>query len=322
MPPGARVHCLYYIGMLKNISEYEITAKEKLSEVKNRIQVFAMDYDGTLVDGKKYQRDDSILLFKLILENNKIPAFITARAATAVKIFIPFFKEYYRLYHSITPTYIGGGNGTILYKIDTKGVSQIYNHGLTPSDIKFIVSVWDEFAQQYLMPEALSEKGVATFQKFYMDDWAGLIPEPVLNIGKPYNGRIFTEEAKVTFVLPKDLSTHNRIVSETQKLVGEKFSVAAGDTDFCHITKSMPEDTKRMAVSTILELHGLNEDHVATFGDMPNGNDRGLLSFPNSFTNDITIIAKEKLKQPPFILPGAADGRVESVYNAVRFLLS
>ncbi len=290
----------------------------KLNEAKGKVNLFAMDYDGTLADGEKYQKDDAISIIRQILAKGKTPAFMTARAATAVKTFVPPLEEFYRNNPESVAAYIGGGNGTVLYKIDAKGVERIYNHGLALDEIKSIVAKWENYATEHLLVNELSEKGLTTFKKFYADTWENLISDEVLNIGRPFEGRIFTEEAKVTFVFPKDVNQHQKIVDDIQNLIREKFSVAAGDKDFCHITKRLNEDSKMVAVKTILKELGLEENQVVTFGDMPHGNDKGLLSFPYSFTNYVSASSNV----PPFVLPGAETDPVGSVHKAIHFLIA
>ncbi len=295
----------------------ENITQENLLQAKKTVKLFAMDYDGTLADGEHYHREDAINLIESILKANKTPAFITARAATAVKTFVPPLQDFYVKYPNSTATYIGGGNGTVLYKLDSKGLEKIYNHGLSLEEIKTIVSVWEKYAEQHLPQNDLSEKGLTTFIKFYGEDWQDLIPNEILEIGKVYNGRIFTEEAKVTFVFPQDISTHEKIVSDMRELLGNNFSISAGDKDFCHITKALKEDGKMVAVKTVLELMDLKENEVATFGDMPHGNDKGLLSFPYSFTNYLDHVSQT----PPYILAEDNLPPVGRVYKAIKFLI-
>lgn len=306
----------------KTLLDYEIIANKKLQEAKEKVKLFAMDYDGTLADGEEFKKEEAIGLIGEILNKAKIPAFITARAATAIKTFVPGLKEYYQKHSNSTPTYIAGGNGTVLYSLTLGNLEQIYSHGLSIEEIKEIVKKWEEYSKDNLVTEDLSEKGVVTFQKFNQEKWEGLIPEKVLNIGKRFEGRIFTEEAKVTFVLSKDLSIHLKVVEDMQKLVGNNFSVVAGDKDFCHITKKLSADSKLSAVKTILEIEGLKEDEIVTFGDMPHGNDKGLLSFPYSFTNYAEVLVKTDFQTPPFVLSEEGLSPVGRVHKAIQFLLS
>lgn len=306
---------------MNTIEEHGQKALEKLEEIKNLVVLFAMDFDGTLADGGEFTKEKALSLIEEIIEAGKIPAFITARAATAVKSFVPHLEGYYNNHQSAGPTYIAGGNGTVLYKLTSKSLEKIYNHGLTLDEVKHIVSVWKTYAEENLPVESLSEKGLTTFQKFYSETWDNLIPSVVLNIGREFNGRIFTEEAKVTFVFPKDISLHSKIVDNIQQLIGEGFSVTAGDKDFCHITKSLHDDTKLVGVQKILELENLAENQVVTFGDMPHGNDAGLLSFPNSFTNYSEIISQKEITTPPYVLPEDGLFPVARVHKAIHYLL-
>lgn len=304
-----------------SLEEQEYLTKQKLMVARGKVLLFGMDFDGTLSDGENYTKETAIALFIEILEKNKTPAFITARAATAVKHFVPPLEDYYKAHPTAIATYIGGGNGTVLYSVNSGGVRKIYNNGLTLDEIRFIVSEWQKYAETELPVASLSKKGLITFKKFYSETWEGLIPEAVLAAGRAYEGRIFTEEAKVTFVLPKDTEIHNKIIADIQSKVGNEFSAVAGDKDFCHITKRLHSDSKAVAIETILKELNLNKDQVATFGDMPHGNDKGLLSFPFSFTNEGEIDSINPINKPPYILPIEGLGPIARVYKAVRFLL-
>ena len=301
--------------MIDMSENHESITQAKLREAKIKCQLFAMDYDGTLADGEQYKREEAIALIKEILAHGKTPAFITARAVTAVKIFVPPLDEYYQKFSDSGPTYIAGGNGTVLYRFNAKKLEQIYNHGLSLQEVKIIVEKWENYANENLPVQSSSGKGLKTFREFYKDNWDHLIPDEVLDVGRIFAGRIFTEEAKVTFVFPKDISRHEQIVADMQRLVGGDFSVAAGDKDFCHITKRLEEDSKVVAIKTIMKELGLTENQVVTFGDMPYGNDKGLLSFPYSFTN------YSATHQPPFVLAGSETDPVGSVHKAVSFLI-
>ena len=297
-------------------------AQAKLAEAKQHCELLAMDFDGTLADGNQYQKEDALGLITEILACQKTPAIITARAATAVKTFVPPLQAYYRKHPDALATYIAGGNGTVLYCLNTKGIEALYNQGLTLAQVKTIVAQWQSYADVELPLAGLSEKGLQTFKQFYTEDWQYLIPAAVLDLGRSFAGRIFTEEAKVTFVFPKDVSRHQSIVAAVQTLIGNDFCVAAGDKDFCHITKRLQADSKQVAVKAILQRLGLNETQVASFGDMPHGNDRGLLSFPYSFTNcDEFASKKNDFQVPPYVLPDPDLAPVARVYKAIRYML-
>ena len=298
--------------------------KIKLKEAKSLIKLFAFDYDGTIYDGCDFKFPEVIALIEKILASGQSVSLITARAASAVKTFVPPLKEFLTDKGITEPIFIGGGNGTILYELKKDELKKIYNHGLDTGEINWIIDWWKKvFVKFNINTDDLAENGLETFRKFLSEDWAGYIPDEILNLCRPYEGKIFTEEAKVTFVLPKDEIAREKIISEIKNELGGQYSVVAGDKTFCHITKKLQEDGKVVAVKTILGIMGLNLNQVATFGDMPTGNDAGLLSFPFSFTNSEGF-SKEKnnFDQPLYILINSDLAPVARIYKAVEYLLA
>lgn len=298
--------------------------KVKLVEAKPRIKLFGLDYDGTIYDGADYKLPQVFALVEKILAKDKSVAFITARAATALKTLVPPLHELLAQKNISIPNFIAGGNGTTLYEVKKDGLVEIYNHGLGLPQIKCAVDVGRKVYEKLeINRDDLSEKGLETFQKFLKEDWTGYIPPEIVDVCRPFEGEIFTEEAKVTFVLPKDKTLHKKIVKNAQTELGKNYSIAAGDETFIHITKRLGEDSKTVAIKTILNFLGLKENQVATFGDMPNGNDAGLLSFPYSFTNSEEFVKiKKNLQQPPFVLMDSDTAPVGRVYKAIDYLLS
>ncbi|MFA7653854.1 MAG: HAD hydrolase family protein [Candidatus Magasanikbacteria bacterium] len=296
----------------------------KLVEAKPLIKLFGLDYDGTIADGKDYTIKDAVALIGQILLKGKSVAFVTARAATAIKTFIPPLEEFFIKNKISTPIYIGGGNGIILYEFKNNELKKIYSHGLTVDKISHAIDVWQKVYDQFnINTGLLSEKGLDTFRKFLKDDWEGLIPKDIYQLCLPFGGQIFTEEAKFTFVLPADQSVHQEIITAVRVGLGKSYQVSAGDTHFAHITKALHEDSKMVAIKTILKTLNLELNQVATFGDMPNGNDAGLLSFPYSFTNDQNFVNQEnELSGSPYILCNQDMSPVSNVYVAINYLLS
>jgi len=296
--------------------------KIKLKEARQLIKLFAFDYDGTVYDGRDFKFPEVIALIEKILASGQSASLITARAASAVKTFVPPLKEFLIDKGITEPIFIGGGNGTILYELKSDELKKIYNHGLNIDEINMVINSWKKVYEEFKINTVdLAEGGLETFRKFLSEDWAGYIPDEILNLCRPYEGEIFTEEAKVTFVLSKDEITREKIISEIKNELGGEYSVAAGDKTFCHITKKLQEDGKVVAVKTILGIMGLDLNQVATFGDMPAGNDAGLLSFPFSFTNsDEFIKEKNNFDQPPYILIDSDLTSVARIYKAVEYL--
>lgn len=296
----------------------------KLAEAKPLVKLFAFDYDGTVYDGRDFKFPEVIALIEKILANGKSVSIITARAASAVKTFVPPLKEFLASKDINEPIFIGGGNGTILYELKKDELKKVYSYGLNIDEINWIISGWKKIYEEFKINTVdLAEKGMETFPKFLSEDWTGYIPDEILNLCRPYEGKIFTEEAKVAFVLPKDEIMREKIIDEIKNELGEQYSVAVGDKTFCHITKRLEEDSKAVAIKTILKIMGLGPNQVATFGDMPLGNDAGLLSFPYSFTNSEEFInLKKDSDQPPYILNDPDLTPVARVYKVVDHFCS
>lgn len=296
----------------------------KLKEARPLIKLFAFDYDGTISDGVNYKQPQVFALVEKILNNNKSTAFITARAATALKTLVPPLQELLSKKNISVPCFIAGGNGTTLYEVKKNELIEIYNHGLELSQVLEAVKVCRKVYEKLKISNAdLAEKGLETFRKFLRENWKGYVPSEIIDICRPYHGELFTEQAKVTFVLPKDKTLHENIVAELNNELGENCRAAAGDDTYIHITRKLKEDGKVVAIKTILKLMGLEQNQVATFGDMPIGNDAGLLSFPYSFTNSEEFIKiKKDLPPPPYILAEPDLSPVGRIYKIIDYLIS
>jgi len=259
-------------------------------------------------------------------------AIITASASTALKRFGPAFQELLNKKDFNARCFIAGGNGTTLFEVKKAasavaeaslapsgrdGLAEIYNHGMNLEQVQKAVEIGKRVYEKIGIKNSdLSEKGLENFKKFLQDKWEGYVPAEIIDVCRPYNGEIFTERAKVTFVLPKDKSLHEKLAIELNAELSGEYRAAAGDDTYIHITKKLEKDGKVVAIKTILKLMSLGENQVATFGDMPMGNDAGLLSFPYSFTN-----AEQSPKQPPYVLSEPDLSPVARVYKAIEFLL-
>jgi hydroxymethylpyrimidine pyrophosphatase-like HAD family hydrolase len=297
---------------------------EKLKEAKSSIKIFGLDYDGTIVDGVDFKLPEAIGLIEKIIDSNKSVAFITARAATALKILVPSIQELIASKKNHPSCFISGGNGANLYEIKSDSLVSIYNHGLDLTDIEYIVtSVQNIYKELGITHNDLVEKGIETFRKFLKDNWNNYIPQEIFDLCLTSDGEFFTEEAKVTFVLPKEKATHQALVKQLNKALREQYQVLAGDETYLHITKRLAGDGKKLAIETILSRLHLNEKEVITFGDMPQGNDAGLLSFPFSFTNsDEFAKTKEDNSGPPYVLCDSELTPVARVHKIINYLVS
>ena len=310
--------------MLRVFERHSELTNKKLKEAKSLVKLIALDYDGTIYDGGEYKQPEVFALVEKILDKNKSVVFITARAATALKTLAPPLQELLIQKDINFPNFTAGANGTTLYEVKKDGLVGIYNHGLELAQILVAVDAGRKIYEKLKIGNAdLAEKGLETFRRFLQENWDGYVPSEILDVCRPYNGEIFIEQAKVTFVLPKDKSLHQKIAVELNQELGKDFSAALGDDTYVHITKKLEEDSKVVAIKTILKILGLEQNQVATFGDMPTGNDAGLLSFPYSFTNSEEFInIKKNLDQPPYILIEPDLTPVGRVYKAIDFLLT
>lgn len=298
-------------------------AQQKLKEAKKEIKLLGLDFDGTVVDGIGYNMPEAADLFGKIISAGISVSFITARSATALKSIVPALQT--KMIEVDTPPscFIAGGNGTNLYEVGKNYLKQIYNYGLNFNEIITIVDSGRKIYNHFQIKHSgLAEKGLETFRKFLQDKWEGYIPKEIIKICRPYENAIFTEEAKVTFVLPKDKTIHPALISALNEILGSKYQVLAGDETYVHITKKLTADGKLTAVKQILDFLNLSEYQVATFGDMPEGNDAGLLSFPYSFTNSEEYAARKIGEKPPYILEGKNLTPVARIYETIEYLIS
>lgn len=294
-----------------------------MKEAKSLIKLFGLDYDGTVSDAEHKQPQVFALVEKIFAKNKSV-AFITARAATAIKVLVPPLQELLNRENVSVPSFVAGGNGTTLYEVKKNELIEIYNHGFDLPQIKRAVEVGRKVYEKLGIGSAdLADKGLETFKKFLTESWDGYVPAEMIDVCRPFSGELFTEQAKVTFVLPKDKSLHPKVVAELNESLGEEYRASAGDETYVHITRKLSEDSKTVAIKKILEILNLRQTEVATFGDMPTGNDAGLLSFPYSFTNsDEFVDVKTEMEKPPYVLPGADLSPVDRVYKAIEYLIA
>lgn len=306
-----------------DITAHKELARVKLEEAKPLIKLFGLDYDGTVSD-TTHKQPQVFGLVEKILAKDKSVAFITARAATAVKVLVPPLQELLNRENVSVPSFVAGGNGNTLYEVKKNELVEIYNHGFELSQVKQAAEVGQDVYKKLSISRAdLAEKGLETFKKFLQDSWDGYVPAEMIDVCRPYDGEFFTEQAKVTFVLPKDKSLHAPVVAKLNQALGEVYRAVAGDDTYVHITRKLEEDSKTVAIKSVLKLLGLESNQVATFGDMPVGNDAGLLSFPYSFTNsDEFADIKPEMEKPPYVLLDNEASPVDRVYKAIEFLIS
>ncbi len=168
--------------MNENLEKIHLNlTKAKLEEARPLIKLFGLDYDGTVSDGANYQVPQVFALVERILTKDKSVAFITARAATALKNLAPPLQELLVRRDTFIPNFIAGGNGTTLYEVKKDELIEIYNHGLDLSEIKGAVDAWRKIYEKFGLSVAdLTAKGLETFKRFLQEDWDNYIPSEIV----------------------------------------------------------------------------------------------------------------------------------------------
>jgi len=298
------------------------------NKIQCDVKAFVFDYDGTIKSS--FEPDCKPLeLIEKIVRNNKFVGIITASGMSALNGLAEQIIELIKKNNFTDPVYLGIANGTALYKLDKDGKNELYNYSIEIEDIQKILEAWKNVMNKIeIKDEDLMEKGLNTFKDFLIKDWGESIPKDFLSLSKKYNGKCFVEKLKATFVMPKnEIFPQEKFISlmqeEINKVLGnEKFIIDMGDNIFAHTTKRPGMAPKLFALKKIMEDLNLKNDQLVTFGDMPFGNDKGLLidsGLPYTFTNK--NFEKENIETPPFILPNSELKPVLSVYKAVENLL-
>lgn len=291
-------------------------------------KAFVFDYDGTIKSSSEPDCKPLELIEKII-RNNKFVGIITASGMSALSGLAEQIIDLLKKNNFTTPVYLGIANGMALYKLNKDGKHELYNYPIDIGDVQKILEAWKNVMNKIAIKnENLMEKGLNTFNDFLTKDWGESIPKDFLFLSKEYDGKCFVEKLKTTFVMPKnEIFSQEKFISliqeEINKVLGnEKFIIDMGDNVFAHVTHRPGMAPKLFALKKIIEDLNLKNDQVVTFGDMPFGNDKGLLvdsGLPYTFTNK--YFEKGNIETPPFILPNSELKPVLSVYKAVENLL-
>ncbi len=311
-------------------ADFKIT-KKKLKEIKkNKIALIAADYDGTLYD--RYDKNYNSLL-KVIQLAYKVSkkgfnfAFVSGRNATLeveLRDLIPKFcrkkKANLSLWHS-------GGNGMSLTKItylfikDSLKVEKIFSNAINISEIKKIIEL-------YIKLKINPDIKAKLFFKKYLEKKMpeDLMPKKYFKLSRQYEGEIFAELVKISLVLPSDVPKQKQAIKILRKkLSGYGLNVGWGGIPFADISKELKLnkkiiDGKLLMVKNIIKYLNIKDTQVATFGDTPNDNNKGLLSLPYGFTNDIHLNKSNNRSISPYILE-VKKSPVAAVFDAINYLI-
>jgi hypothetical protein len=299
-----------------------------LKKVRSDVKAFVFDVDGTIKSSSEPEYLPLELVEKILCKG-KFVGIITASGASAIEgLAKPIVRIISKKNYPI-PVYFGVANGVGFYKLDNKGVHELWNYSLKISEVKNILRVWKTVMNKYdLRENNLLEKGLTTLRNYFKKDWGDNIPNNFLSLSKEFNGKCFAEKYKVTFVIPKgEILSQERFITMIQKGLDtipgrNNYIIDMGDATYAHVTRNPGLLPKRFALEKIIKDLKLSRKEILTFGDMPFGNDKGLLisgRLPYTFTNK--FIDNKKITIPPFLLPKSESRPIRSVYRAVDYLL-
>ncbi|MBU4210234.1 hypothetical protein KKE47_03510 [Patescibacteria group bacterium] len=300
-----------------------------LSEIKPKIKAFVFDFDGTIKSSKEPDCLPLELIERIVSAGKKV-AIVTASGVSALNGLGQQITRLLLEGNYSTRVYLGIANGMGLYGLDKQGKCELYSYPIEIIDVKKILKAWEKAVSLVgIKDEDLVEKGLTTFKRFLEKDWGRYIPKDYLSLVKSRKGKCFAERLKVTLVMPRSevfsqVEFVRMVQEEIDKLTGkEKFVIETGDDVFAHVTCWPRMEPKLFALNRIkLELE-LKDRELVVFGDMPFGNDRGMLidsNLPYTFTN--RYFKKKDVKKPPYFLSGLAERPVLSVYRAVNYLIN
>jgi hydroxymethylpyrimidine pyrophosphatase-like HAD family hydrolase len=298
-------------------------------KIRLLIKAFVFDFDDTIKSNSEPDCKPLELIEKII-SNNKFVGIITASGVSVLSTLSKQIIELIKKKNFSTSIYLGIANGMALYKLDKDGKHELYNYPINTRDVQKILESWKSVMNKIGIKENdLMEKGLNTFKDFLNKDWGEFIPKDFLSLSKQFNGKCFVEKLKITFVMPKNgVFLQQDFISLIQMEINKKFGddrfvIEMGNNIFAHLTRKPGMAPKLFALKRIMVDLDLKNDQVMVFGDMPFGNDKGLLidsELPYTFTNKF-IDEKENPKDPPFVLPECELSPVASVYKAVENLL-
>lgn len=309
-------------------SSHENYCRDILKKIKPLVKAFVFDFDGTIKSSSEPECLPLELIKKIVL-SGRFVGIVTASGVSALSGLAEQIVNLNSENNFLTPIYLGIANGVALYKLDGHEKHELYSYPLAFDEVSNIVRVWESVMNKNKIKEVdLMEKGLVTFNKFLEKDWGEYVLDDFLSLSKKFSGKCFMEKLKATFIMPKNeiFSQEKFIImmqEEIDSLFGNgKFIIDMGDTIFAHVTYRPNMAPKLFTLNRIRKELELKEEQILTFGNLPFGNDKGLLidsHLPYTFTNK--YFNKENIEKPPFILPESEFTPVGSVYKAILYLI-
>jgi len=306
----------------KLIAEHEMASRKLFDLKSNGVRFLATDLDGTVMDrlNPTFNLLSVIQLGYEATRNGVNFAIISARNTTIELDLRELALQFCREKNTSFSLWRSGGNGMNLCKVTSNPeevkVQSIYSNALTADDAQKALEAYIDLHIDN--PDGKSQLFVQSFLKRNIP--VDLVPKSFLELSKPYNGLVFAEAVKISFVLPTAFEDQERCIGLLREtLEPHGLVVNWARMPFADISKRSDIDGKLFAVQTLMKLLQLDASHVGTFGDAPNDSDKGLVSLPFGFTN-YQGVEKGDIHSPPFILD-VKDSPIGAVHNAIRFLI-
>ena len=305
----------------KLVAEHEIAGK-KLDELKrNGVALLGADFDGTVFDrtDPRYNLQQVIQLAYDVTSKKADFALISARNTTLELTLRQEVVQFCRKRNTSFSLWRSGGNGMNLSKVTSSPegvkVEPIYSHYLTLEDAQKSL---EAYRSLHIDPDVPSQKFFQTFLQ--QDIPEDLVPKNFLALAKPYDGLVFGEAVKISFVLPTAIKDQETCIESLRKsLEPHGLVVGWARMPFADISKQSVVDGKLFAIQRVMEQLGVDGSHVGTFGDATNDSDKGFVCLPYGFTYHQEV-EKTDINSPPFILD-VKDSPVGTVHQAIQFLI-
>ncbi len=301
---------------------------QKLEEVKcGGVKLIAVDYDGTVYDrnDKTYNSLDNVIELAFRVFQSGIDfAFVSGRNTT-LDIKLRELGLIFCMKNDCSFTvWRSGGTGAVLNRLTFTPkkvfVKKIYSNSFDKSLLK---KTFDVYKKLKVEPDLKSKIFFNEFLKNKPPK--DLMPETCYKISCNSKGCVFAEAVKVTFVLPSDINEQKKIINVLRrKLTPYDLCVSWGNLPFADVGRNLRingkiVDGKLYMMKNLVKKLKIKDNQLATFGDSPNDNNKGLLSYPYSFTNDGNII-KSNVYAPPYVLE-IKKSPVGAVYEAINYLI-
>jgi hydroxymethylpyrimidine pyrophosphatase-like HAD family hydrolase len=283
-------------------------------------RAIVLDFDGTIYQDGIVSYADSARLIMQIREAGIFPIIITARDATMRRDFLPLLQEMISAQRTVTetPVYVGLSNGMAGYCLMPDSIVPLYARVWSQDELATICSTYAKIRGEYgiercLIPECSLEDFLAS--------WESFVPEDLLRITHQNFG-VWVEPSKVTVAASNDPTVVQEMLQALSAQLGDGFEVLWSGLPVIDITPKLPgvEDPKLHGLQQILSQlpEDLTNLQLVTFGDSPFGNDRGILSYPFSFSPVPNPAPQQD--GPPYCLEGSCHP-VHRVFRAVSFLI-